>query len=317
MTALFADLLGQDPAVTLLAAALRRQRLAPAYLFTGPEGVGRRLAALRFLEGVIAGPEGEPAVRRRLEAGNHPDVLWVEPTYLDKGQLVPASQALERGVNRRSPPQLRLEQIREVSRFLARRPVEAPGCLVVLEQVEAMAEAPANALLKTLEEPGGGMLLLISASPEQLLSTIHSRCQRVRFGRLPAESLARVLASAPPPAVADTEELLALAAGSPGALLAHRQQWQSLPEGLVDRLLSLPMAADPFEALALARDLTEALDAEQQLWLLTWWQLALWRTLRQPAVLQRLERLRSHLLSYVQPRLAWEVALLELAGLGG
>jgi DNA polymerase-3 subunit delta' len=126
-----------------------------------------------------------------------------------------------------------------------------------------------------------------------------------------------VLASAPPPAVADPEELLALAAGSPGALLAHRQQWQSLPEGLVDRLLRLPAADDPLEAMALARDLTEALDAEQQLWLLNWWQLALWRKFQQPAVLRRLERLRSHLLSYVQPRLAWEVALLELGGLNG
>ena len=67
--------------------------------------MGRRLAARRFLEGVIAGPQGSPVLRRRLEAGNHPDLLWVEPTYLDKGQLVPASQALERGVSRRNPPQ--------------------------------------------------------------------------------------------------------------------------------------------------------------------------------------------------------------------
>ncbi|MBM5809705.1 MAG: DNA polymerase III subunit delta', partial [Cyanobacteria bacterium M_surface_9_m1_291] len=50
--ALFADLVGQGQAVALLAAALQQQRLAPAYLFSGPEGVGRRLGALRFLEGV-------------------------------------------------------------------------------------------------------------------------------------------------------------------------------------------------------------------------------------------------------------------------
>jgi hypothetical protein len=158
MTAsLFADLLGQPRAVQLLEAALTQRRLAPAYLFAGPDGVGRRLAALRFLEGMLAGVEGSPLERRRLAAGNHPDLLWLEPTYSDKGQLIAASQAEAAGISRRTPPQLRLEQIREVSRFLARRPVEAPGCLVVLEGVEAMAEGAANALLKTLEEPGDGL----------------------------------------------------------------------------------------------------------------------------------------------------------------
>ena len=314
---LFAELLGQAQAVQLLQAALAHQRLAPAYLFAGPDGVGRRLAALRFLEGVLAGTSGSPGIRRRLAEGNHPDLLWVEPTYSDKGQLIPASKAEEAGISRRTPPQLRLEQIREVSRFLARRPVEAPGCLVVLEGVEAMAEGAANALLKTLEEPGAGLLVLITAAPERLLGTIRSRCQQIPFGRLAPELVEQVLAALPadgadPEAVrVDPPELAELAAGSPGALLRHRQQWQQLGEGLPDRLLSL--SADPLKALELARDLTEVLDGEQQLWLIDWWQIALWRRNPDPAPLQRLEQLRRHLRSFVQPRLAWEVALLELA----
>ena len=72
MSGLFADLVGQNQAVALLEAALKHRRLAPAYLFAGPNGVGRRRAALRFLEGVLAGPTGSPALRRRLEEGNHP-----------------------------------------------------------------------------------------------------------------------------------------------------------------------------------------------------------------------------------------------------
>lgn len=310
---LFADLLGQPRAVQLLEAALAQQRLAPAYLFAGPDGVGRRLAALRFLEGVLAGPMGSAASRRRLAEGNHPDLLWVEPTYSDKGQLIAASQAEEAGVSRRSPPQLRLEQIREVSRFLARRPVEAPGCLVVLEGVEAMAEGAANALLKTLEEPGDGLLLLITAAPERLLGTIRSRCQQIPFARLAPELVQQVLAVQPvaEPSPPDPPELAELAAGSPGALLRHRHQWQQLPTGLAERLLA--RSSTPLVALELARDLTEALDGEQQLWLIDWWQIALWRRQPDPAPLQRLERLRQHLRSFVQPRLAWEVALLELA----
>jgi DNA polymerase-3 subunit delta' len=317
-TGLFADLLGQPQAVRLLQAALEQRRLAPAYLFAGPDGVGRRLAALRFLEGVLAGVKGGAAARRRLTEGNHPDLLWVEPTYSDKGQLVPASRAEEAGVSRRTPPQLRLEQIREVSRFLARRPVEAPGCLVVLDGVEAMAEGAANALLKTLEEPGDGLLVLITAAPERLLGTIRSRCQQIPFARLAPPLVQQVLSGLPESAVASSEaprpdppELAELAAGSPGALLRHRHQWQQLPEGLAERLLAL--GADPLAALELARDLTESLDGEQQLWLIDWWQIALWRRMPDPVPLRRLERLRLQLRSFVQPRLAWEVALLELA----
>jgi DNA polymerase-3 subunit delta' len=328
MSELFADLLGQPRAVALLEAALERRRLAPAYLFAGPEGVGRRLAALRFLEGVVAGPAGAAALRRRLDQGNHPDLLWVEPTFSHQGRLVPASRAQEEGVSRRTPPQLRLEQVRELSRFLARRPVESPAALVVIDGAEAMAEAAANALLKTLEEPGDGLLLLITAAPDQLLATIRSRCQLIPFVRLGGELVERVLASLGPengeaagteplsePPRPDPPLLLELAAGSPGALLDHRRQWQALPDGLAERLLALER--DPLAALSLARDVSEALDGEQQLWLLNWWQLALWRQCGDAAAMQRLERLRRQLLAHVQPRLAWEVALLDLADVAG
>ena len=322
MAELFEDLLGQSQAVALLRAGLQQQRLAPAYLFCGPDGVGRRLAALRFLEGAIAGLDGSPSVRRRLQDGNHPDLLWVEPTYSEKGQLVPASQAEAAGVSRKAPPQLRLEQVRAVSQFLARRPVESSRCLVVMETVEAMAEGAANALLKTLEEPGDGMLILLTASPDRLLSTIRSRCQSIPFGRLDPQTLEAVLqrhGHGEITQAGDPPELLELAAGSPGALLEQRAQWQALPEGLTDRCsaFSAPNGAQtPMVALSLARDLCEVLDVEQQLWLLDWWQLHLWRQRQDPAPLKRLEQLRSQLRSYVQPRLAWEVALLSLAGVG-
>ena len=345
---LFAGLVGQAPATALLAAALDKQRLAPAYLFCGADGVGRSLAARRFLEGVIAGPKGAPSVRRRLEEGNHPDLLWLEPTYQHQGQLIPVSEALATGISRKAPPQLRLEQVRSVSQFLGRRPLESPRCLVVIETVEAMAEGAANALLKTLEEPGGGLLILLTAAPERLLSTIRSRCQQIPFRRLSPAEIGEVLQrQAPVPSAepadqgdcegrseslpkADPPELLELAAGSPGALLHCREQWAALPEGLAERLWSLGnptpgqssrsgagKGGSPIEALALARDLCEALDGEQQLWLLNWWQWRLWRQRPEPGVQRRLESLRSHLGSYVQPRLAWEVALLELSGLGG
>ncbi len=324
---LFAELLGQPQAVQLLEAALAQGRLAPAYLFAGPEGVGRALAARRFVEGISgAGLAGDGGLRRRLEQGNHPDLLWVEPTYTDKGQLVPASQARQLGLQKKALPQLRLEQIRELGRFLSRPPLEAPRSVVVLEGAERMAEAAANALLKTLEEPGLGLLILLTAAPERLLSTILSRCQRIPFRPLAAAQLQAVLARLPEPdpeaepaagpagepgpAAPEPLELLEMAAGSPGALLEVRRRWRELPAALVQRLQGLPR--EPMGALGLARDIAEALDTEQQLWLLGWWQLKLWRLAQDPRPQRRLEQLRRHLNGNVQPRLAWEVALLEL-----
>ena len=309
MSALFDGLVGQPLAVDLLEAALQQKRLAPAYLFAGPEGVGRRLAALRFLEGVLSEGVSCERARRRLEDRNHPDLVWIEPTFQHQGRLLTRDEAVDAGVNRRTPPQLRLEQIRGVRRALGRQPVESTRGMVVIESTEAMAEAAANALLKTLEEPGHGLLILLTAAPERLLSTIRSRCQLIRFVRLDLPSVAEVLRRLD--AVEhDPPELLAMAAGSPGAVLEHRNRWAALPTELMPRLRQLPN--EPMHALALARDVCEALDGEQQLWLINWWQQALWTSSRDVESLKRLETLRRHLLSFVQPRLAWEVALLDL-----
>ena len=304
---LFAGVVGQPQAVQLLSAALQLQRLAPAYLFSGPEGVGRSLVARRFLEGLCgAGLQGNVQLRRRLEQGNHPDLLWVEPSYLEKGERISVSEARERGLQKKTLPQIRLEQVRELSRFLARPALEAPRSLVVLEAAEAMAEAAANALLKTLEEPGNGVLVLITAAPDRLLSTILSRCQRIPFKPLPQQIVLQLVDADE----TDPAELNELAAGSPGALLEWRRRWQELPNELLDQLQEVPK--NPLEALGLARDLTEALDTEQQLWLLQWWQLRLWRLNRKASMQERLNLLRRHLKGHVQPRLAWEVALLDL-----
>jgi DNA polymerase-3 subunit delta' len=291
MTApLFAGVVGHGRALQLLCATLAADRLAPAYLFAGPEGVGRSLVARRFIEGLSgAGLNGDLGLRRRLELGNHPDLLWVEPTYSEKSQ------------QKKGLPQLRLEQIREVTRFLARPPLEAPRSVVVLEGAERMAEGAANALLKTLEEPGQGLLILLTAAPEQLLSTILSRCMRISFRPLAPAELAEVV-----PDQGDPAELLALAAGSPGALLEWRRRWQELPEAL------LVMPENPMAAMDLARQISDQLDGEQQLWLIGLLQRRLWLSTGQVKQLQRLERLGKHLKGNVQPRLAWEVALLDL-----
>lgn len=311
----FADVIGQAQAVELLQAGLEKQRLAPAYLFCGPHGVGRRRTALRFLEAILSGHrQGDPVQRRRLEEGNHPDLLVVEPTYTSQGRLLNAAEADSQGLKKRGLPQVRLEQVRDVGRFLARNPLEGQRSCALLDGVERLNESAANALLKTLEEPGGGLLVLLAPSRNHVLSTILSRCQVVNFRSLSPPALQQVLLGAGNLEAEDPPELLALAAGSPGDLLRHRQQWQALEPGQRE-LLEQPLET-PQQALALARDIAERLDLEQQLWLIGWWQQHLWRQGRgQPSLIQGrmwdLERLHRQLRGYVQPRLAWEVTLLS------
>src|SRR3712207_3616707 len=84
----FAALVGQNQAIALLKGAIATNRIAPAYLFAGSPGVGRSLAARAFIESLFCQDipaEKQPIVQRRLRQGNHPDVLWVEPTYLHNG----------------------------------------------------------------------------------------------------------------------------------------------------------------------------------------------------------------------------------------
>ena len=107
--------------------SVARQRLAPAYLFHGAAGIGKGLAARCFIELIFTGADrvsGSDAVAARsligqkLRQGNHPDVLWVAPTYKHQDKLLSAAEAAAAGIKKKAPPQIRIEQIREISRFL-------------------------------------------------------------------------------------------------------------------------------------------------------------------------------------------------------
>jgi DNA polymerase III subunit delta' len=235
----FSVLIGQPQAVELLTQAVQKQRVAPAYFFVGAEGVGRKLAAQCFIELLFAQETGSgtgAVLRSRIQQRNHPDVLWVEPTYLHQGKRLSAAEAADAGVKRKTAPIIRLEQIREITRFLSRPPLEARRSVIVVDSAETMAEAPANALLKTLEEPGQASLILLAPTLESLLPTLVSRCQRVPFYRLAAEEMAAVLRSTDYGEILQHPQILQLAQGSPGAAIAHWQQLQEFPAELLTEL---------------------------------------------------------------------------------
>ncbi|MEO1208346.1 MAG: DNA polymerase III subunit delta' [Cyanobacteria bacterium J06638_20] len=309
MSGVFESIVGQPQAIELLTCAMQRDRLAPAYLFMGPAGVGRRLTAECFAARILANDETQIQFRRVAQR-NHPDLLWVEPTYQHKGKLLTVAQAEAEGLKRKARPQIRLEQIREIGQFLSRPALEARRAVVVLEAAETMAESAANGLLKTLEEPGNATLILLAPNAESLLPTLISRCQRIPFRRLSAMDLETVLQRAEQTEILNAPDVLALAQGSPGEAIAHWQQLQAIPAELLTDLSHPPTSLR--SALEFAARINRTLDTEAQLWLVEYLQHRYWHTQRHSAWIHSLETVRKQLLNYAQPRLVWEVALMKM-----
>lgn len=175
MNAALAGTEHQPHARVALEAALHGGGLTHAYLFHGPPGTGKREAARAFAAALIA--EGAPDhadAERRVLAGVHPDLSWVEP----------------RGAHDVLVDDVRAQVVRQA----ALRPFEAERRVFVIVEADRMNDEAQNALLKTLEEPASfAHLVLVSSAPGRLLPTIVSRLQGVRFGPVPAARIAELL----------------------------------------------------------------------------------------------------------------------------
>lgn len=318
MNAFFEPLIEQKPALELLTQAIAQNRIAPAYLFAGVEGIGRTLTANCFIEFLFCQTSdktgNEKQIRSRIQQRNHPDILWVEPTYLHQGKRLSAKEATEAGVKRKAPPQIRIEQIREISQFLSRPPLEASRLMVVVENAESMPESAANALLKTLEEPGKATIILIAPGVDSLLPTLVSRCAKIPFYRLTDEGIKQVLKQQNFTEIISQTEILAMAQGSPGQAIAHWQQLQTISAEFLTKVKRPP--SNLRSALELAKEISQTLDSEAQLWLVDYLQHCHWQQQQKNGIiddrfLKQLEKTRKYLLSYVQPRLAWECTLMS------
>jgi DNA polymerase-3 subunit delta' len=182
VTPLWAAVRGQDAALGLLRRAVQADRVAHAYAFVGPSGVGRRLTALGLAQACLC-PErgcGHCPTCRRVAAGQHPDCHLLVPTP-------PAT-------NPKGTPSLRIEQVRELEHWASLAPLAAPRKVFIMDDAERMTLPTAQALLKTLEEPPPRThLVLILANVRVLPPTVLSRCQIVRFRPLPEADAVSVL----------------------------------------------------------------------------------------------------------------------------
>jgi DNA polymerase-3 subunit delta' len=231
------NIVGQGKAVEILLGILENQRIATSYLFCGEPGIGKKTAAVQFAKAlnckragaITEGPDNDPETQavgvdacdacdacRKIDGGVHPDFLLISPE--------------ER--------QIRIEEIRLIEDALSFKPFEGRKKVVVVDGAEMMNLPAANAFLKTLEEPPEeSVLVLVSAKPDLLLSTISSRCSRINFSPLSTEACRAALEAEVPGK--DLELVTRLSMGRPGIafsvdLLDERAWFLELLKGMLN-----------------------------------------------------------------------------------
>jgi DNA polymerase-3 subunit delta' len=173
----FQEIVGQEQALRLLHKALSEARLAQAYLFHGPPGVGKKLTAFQFVKALYCFSATSNACNnctacRKITAGNHPDVEMITP----------------------DDTSIKIEQVRALQRRLGYKPYENRHTAVIIDGCEFLTPPAANALLKILEEPPTqALLLLLTGNKAAVPLTIISRCQLVPFRPLTPADIQTIL----------------------------------------------------------------------------------------------------------------------------
>lgn len=236
----FANVIGQERAKRIIGRALSRDRLPHALLLYGPEGVGKKALAFEIAKALNCSASSVEACDRchacrRVASMQHPDLSVVFPVSPGKREDADEDAALEGddaelllqiardpyspvplGRNANIP----VERVRMLRREASYKVSEGKRKVAIILEADRMRPEGANALLKTLEEPPGDLVLILTtARPDGLLPTIRSRCQRLCVGPLGIRDVARELGRRRGVSAERAEALARLAGGSLGRAL--------------------------------------------------------------------------------------------------
>lgn len=183
----FENILGQNRPRQVLKKVLKNGQIPNAYLFFGQESIGKKSTAIETAKalncevlGPIDGCDKCPSCLK-IEKQTHPDYFLLEP---EKSSPT-AREAI-----------IKIEAIRDLQKRLAYLPYEGQTKVAIINNVECMNNQAANSFLKTLEEPPSRtLIILITSNPYQLLPTIVSRCQGVRFYPLSPDNIRKIITS--------------------------------------------------------------------------------------------------------------------------
>jgi DNA polymerase-3 subunit delta' len=240
----WSQIIGHEDRVAAFRQIVARHRLAHAYLFVGPAGVGKRTFALELAKALLCEAPGKAPdaldacdqcdACRWVDAGTHPDLFQVQRPE-DKNEMPMAVMA-------------------ECCRNFSLKPARGRGKIGIIDDADDFNEESANCFLKTLEEPPpGSLFLLIGTSLDRQLPTIKSRCQMVRFAPLP-DAQVRLILQKHGIDEANLDRLVRLSAGSPGQGVALEDEslWKFRREAL--QALAMPK----MDSVALGKDFVKA-----------------------------------------------------------
>lgn len=206
----FDQFIGHRRQVEILRQALASGRLHHAYLFVGPEGIGKRTLAIALAQAVHCTDSaadfcGSCVNCTRIADGNHPDVRVIEPLAGKK--------------------EISIQQVREFERELNYRSFTGKRKIIIVDPATLMNLASQNALLKTLEEPPQeSLIILIAASAGGLLPTLRSRCLRISFAPLTRSEVTQFLRTKQGMTGEEVEFLAAMSMGSIGTAIGLDQE---------------------------------------------------------------------------------------------
>jgi len=170
---LFQGIIGQHRVVQALTKAIERDQVSHSYIFSGPRGTQKRETAIALAQALLTqGVRDAHPILHRIRQGNHPDLKEVRPEGAS----------------------IRIHQIRSLIQDISIRPHEGKVKIYIIHRAHAMGKEAQNALLKTLEEPPAyGLIVLLTQQLSQLLPTIRSRSQLLKFNPLTEESIQEYL----------------------------------------------------------------------------------------------------------------------------
>jgi DNA polymerase-3 subunit delta' len=194
------EIFGQEKAITQLRGSMRKNRIPHAYLFTGDDGIGKKLTAVNLA--------------KTLNCLNNRDMLWVRGEGVFKSgntfqitdheidccDVCPSCTKIEKNLHpdvfliSGDGGQIKVETIRQLEESFSYKSFEGGWKVAIIDDADRLTPSATNAFLKTLEEPPDmSLIILVSCRAEFITETVHSRCQIVRFSPLSFSSIEEML----------------------------------------------------------------------------------------------------------------------------